>query len=220
MGPIWGRQDPGGPHVGSMNLAIWESTHRFYLRVSDLQISYRYLTTWQCTRVGPNNGWQGACPTGMASNTLLPWIQLVATQYFIDGLQAYRAQVAVYLYNNCVGWLVIVLVYVKMAATSGASLDIIHIHFKSAVSSLLQFPFSVNACVLTLLESVLPFLILPFAKSGNLLAIPGTIERVIWLLAWRRHVRGTHEMCTKFAHYNELSFNAVFGRPQQFTVCK
>ena len=24
MGPIWGRQDPGGPHVGPMNLAIWE----------------------------------------------------------------------------------------------------------------------------------------------------------------------------------------------------
>ena len=23
MGPIWGQQDPGGPHVGSMNLAIW-----------------------------------------------------------------------------------------------------------------------------------------------------------------------------------------------------
>ena len=22
MGPIWGLQDPGGPHVGSMNLAI------------------------------------------------------------------------------------------------------------------------------------------------------------------------------------------------------
>ena len=22
MGPTWGRQDPGGPHVGSMNLAI------------------------------------------------------------------------------------------------------------------------------------------------------------------------------------------------------
>ena len=25
MGPIWGRQDPGGPHVIPMNLAIWES---------------------------------------------------------------------------------------------------------------------------------------------------------------------------------------------------
>ena len=23
MGPTWGRQDPGGPHVGTMNLAIW-----------------------------------------------------------------------------------------------------------------------------------------------------------------------------------------------------
>ena len=23
MGPIWGRQDPGGPHDGPMNLAIW-----------------------------------------------------------------------------------------------------------------------------------------------------------------------------------------------------
>ena len=25
MGPTWGRQDPGGTHVGHMNLAIWES---------------------------------------------------------------------------------------------------------------------------------------------------------------------------------------------------
>ena len=23
MGPIWGRQDPGGPHVGPMNYDIW-----------------------------------------------------------------------------------------------------------------------------------------------------------------------------------------------------
>ena len=25
MWPSWGRQDPGGPHVGPMNLAIWDS---------------------------------------------------------------------------------------------------------------------------------------------------------------------------------------------------
>ena len=25
MGPIWGRQAPGGPHVGPMNFAIWVS---------------------------------------------------------------------------------------------------------------------------------------------------------------------------------------------------
>ena len=24
MGTSWGRQDPGGPHVGPMNLAIWD----------------------------------------------------------------------------------------------------------------------------------------------------------------------------------------------------
>ena len=27
MGPIWGRQDPGGPHVGPMNFAIWVITN-------------------------------------------------------------------------------------------------------------------------------------------------------------------------------------------------
>ena len=34
MGTIWGRQDPGGPHVGPMNFAIWvrtvHSDHRLY----------------------------------------------------------------------------------------------------------------------------------------------------------------------------------------------
>ena len=28
MGPFWGRQDPGGPHVGPMNLAIWDAMQR------------------------------------------------------------------------------------------------------------------------------------------------------------------------------------------------
>ena len=26
MGPIWGREDPGGPHVGPMDFAIWVSS--------------------------------------------------------------------------------------------------------------------------------------------------------------------------------------------------
>ena len=26
MGPIWGRKDPGGPHVGPMNCVIWEDS--------------------------------------------------------------------------------------------------------------------------------------------------------------------------------------------------
>ena len=24
MGPTWGREDPGGPHDGHMNFAIWD----------------------------------------------------------------------------------------------------------------------------------------------------------------------------------------------------
>ena len=28
MGSIWGRQDPGGPHVGPMNFVIWVSSHK------------------------------------------------------------------------------------------------------------------------------------------------------------------------------------------------
>ena len=27
MGSIWGRQDPGGPHVGPMNVVIWDIVH-------------------------------------------------------------------------------------------------------------------------------------------------------------------------------------------------
>ena len=26
MGPIWGRQDQGGPHIGPMKFAIWDYT--------------------------------------------------------------------------------------------------------------------------------------------------------------------------------------------------
>ena len=31
MGPIWGRQGPGGPHVGHMNFAIWVAHHNLSL---------------------------------------------------------------------------------------------------------------------------------------------------------------------------------------------
>ena len=30
LGPIWGRQDPDGPHVGPMNLAIWDYYKHHY----------------------------------------------------------------------------------------------------------------------------------------------------------------------------------------------
>ena len=30
MGSTWGRQDPGGPHVGPMNLAIWDASWKWF----------------------------------------------------------------------------------------------------------------------------------------------------------------------------------------------
>ena len=48
-GPIWGRQDPGGPHVGPMNLAIWD-------RYSDdqyvpLAVTYTYIANVNISRL-------------------------------------------------------------------------------------------------------------------------------------------------------------------------
>ena len=37
MGPIWGRQDPGEPHVGPMNFAIWDTFNFYWF--------YAYFTT-------------------------------------------------------------------------------------------------------------------------------------------------------------------------------
>ena len=43
MGPIWGRQDPGGPHVGPMNFAIWDAQVKIYL----IHIYHIYFTANQ-----------------------------------------------------------------------------------------------------------------------------------------------------------------------------
>ena len=39
VGPIWGRQDPGGPHVGPMNFAIWAG-------FSTRKVDIRELINW------------------------------------------------------------------------------------------------------------------------------------------------------------------------------
>ena len=41
MGPIWGRKDPGGPHVVLMNFAIWEGDRRYANFIQG-----RILLTW------------------------------------------------------------------------------------------------------------------------------------------------------------------------------
>ena len=45
MGPIWGRHDPGGPHVDPMNLAIWVL----------LTIKFSFICEGQNTMQDPHN---------------------------------------------------------------------------------------------------------------------------------------------------------------------
>ena len=49
MGPIWGRQDPGGPHVGPMNLAIWAAIKSLWPHgVRYFEYGFRYWPApWQ-----------------------------------------------------------------------------------------------------------------------------------------------------------------------------
>ena len=47
MGPTWGRQDPGGPHVGPMNFAIWVINHSVFIPVSTIKHVSKYSNTLQ-----------------------------------------------------------------------------------------------------------------------------------------------------------------------------
>ena len=48
MGPIWGRQDPGGPHVDPMNFAIWLYVSKITIVGSDNGLSpgQRQAISW------------------------------------------------------------------------------------------------------------------------------------------------------------------------------
>ena len=53
MGPIWGQQDPGGPHVCPMNFAIWEHAITWNSTLSQLTDAYTSIDimdeiTYQC----------------------------------------------------------------------------------------------------------------------------------------------------------------------------
>ena len=61
MGPIWGRQDPGGYHVGPMKLAIWVGPSE-YMSFGMFLCCLRYFYNTTC----PNN------PVQQAIHTLLP----------------------------------------------------------------------------------------------------------------------------------------------------
>ena len=64
MGPTWGWQDPGGPHVGPMNFAIWDS---FRVASGCMMQPNSYIV---------NNIMDGGRPGHTTKGLLLTWINL------------------------------------------------------------------------------------------------------------------------------------------------
>ena len=56
MGPTWGRQDPGGPHVGPMNLAIREGLDKMaaIFQNSIFKSILLYENVWISIRISQN----------------------------------------------------------------------------------------------------------------------------------------------------------------------
>ena len=48
MGPTWGRQDPGGPHVGPMDLAIWATVSNCHDSSFIMNDSEMFPKLWSC----------------------------------------------------------------------------------------------------------------------------------------------------------------------------
>ena len=51
MGPIWGRQDPGGPHVGPITFVIWEMLENtlkfFFFKILHTHVLDKILLDFQ-----------------------------------------------------------------------------------------------------------------------------------------------------------------------------
>ena len=44
MGPTWGRQDPGGSHVGNMSLVIWAHPCWLYFRKHKICLQFYFIS--------------------------------------------------------------------------------------------------------------------------------------------------------------------------------
>ena len=71
MGPIWGRQDPGGPHVGPMSLAIWVKKYRYPQTDSLASVKSASIYT---TPYVLNIRWSELMPNGNSYRIIPPWI--------------------------------------------------------------------------------------------------------------------------------------------------
>ena len=96
MGPTWGRQDPGGPHVGPMILVIWECmvggcSRKWYSFVFHSDLSIIKATLWTCC---------------------LPWlIWLIWYVWLNDVLHVFICKMSISMKRDHLQWLVCCEIY-------------------------------------------------------------------------------------------------------------
>ena len=47
MGPIWGRQDPDGPHVGPINFTVWDVAENYIMGLLRRRIYVHVCALWK-----------------------------------------------------------------------------------------------------------------------------------------------------------------------------
>ena len=126
MGPTWGRQDPGGPHVGPMNLATWVypapgGEDRWYVKASP------------CIHNIPNLSGRGKLPCS--------WSKIIQAQIYNDGVWSLKMK------RQCI-WHDMVVLHIKShgkwAAMSSPSLGQISSYWIK-VRTQVRYPAGVSA---------------------------------------------------------------------------
>ena len=70
MGPIWGREDPGGPNVGPMYFAIWVIMGRLLVGVQKLHTDSKV----HGANMGSIWGWQDPCGPHVGPMNFVIWL--------------------------------------------------------------------------------------------------------------------------------------------------
>ena len=87
MGPIWGRQDPGGPHVGPMNSAIWEEQQSMEPQdyLSGLIWIYWWIPSQMVTDADPVSiSWHKHCLSDLCSVSFSGFDSLAPNHEYIS----------------------------------------------------------------------------------------------------------------------------------------
>ena len=113
MGPIWGRQDPVGPHVGPLNLAIWVLyQHWRKLGKKSNTSGITYIFEWKLAAIGGHEEfWHGvtveeAFILGTLNKNIsffITWTLLLITLIFIrDQSILPKPQLSSCSWNQCI----------------------------------------------------------------------------------------------------------------------